>query len=39
MYASEPIQNCKNPTDHIDTLNITYNIFINHQTPFRSRQK
>ena len=22
MYASETIQNCKNPTGHIDTLNI-----------------
>ena len=21
MYASETIQNCKNPTGHIDTLN------------------
>ena len=23
MYASETIQNCKNPTGHIDTLKIT----------------
>ena len=22
MYASETIQNCKNPTGHIDTLNL-----------------
>ena len=25
MYASETIQNCKNPTGHIDTLN-SFNI-------------
>ena len=25
MYASETIQNCKNPTGHIDTLSCVYN--------------
>ena len=26
IYASETIQNCKNPTGHIDTLILTENI-------------
>ena len=28
MYASETIQNCKNPTGHIDTLNAVLNLSI-----------
>ena len=28
MYASETIQNCTNPTDHIDTLNKVIYLFM-----------
>ena len=26
MYVSETIQNCKNPTGHIDTLNVLFHL-------------
>ena len=41
MYASETIQNCKNPTGHIDTLSLSFHsfLFLPHCLPVKPNLK